>query len=309
MAKLTNAQRARRYLQASMNAGYTGLPAEHREAYEAQMRSHEQAYPNVLEHALAGADQDFDKPLQAGEREHQRHLLDKHGLSHAQVLEARRKLRAGPAKKPSSPRARARSTVGKARGQLAAGAGAGSGAIAAAQTGRGSLVLQLIGFTLLLSLIYLLVAGKGAAALGGISTAIVGAVRTFVSPADPITSLESALRAGPIGATSSGAAAPGSLATPAPPGQGATAAGSLTAGASSPFAPAPPPGKDGANAVSPKTAAWGLPASLLRQDLALRTSAAKRFKAGTETVKQARAAEEHLVPRGKYPAFYANSYR
>lgn len=185
-----------------MSAGYTGLPAEHRKAYEDQMRAHERAYPGVREHALAGASSDFDKPLAAGEREHQRALRDREGLQHADVLRMRRELRAGRA----APRGRAaaRSSNPRSAGPRAAraAAGAAGGAIASATGGAGGTVLYLIGVMLALSLFYLLVAGKGAGAVTGIVNTVVGGVRAFVAPVDPIQSLEGALGAGPISSSS-----------------------------------------------------------------------------------------------------------
>lgn len=213
MAKhLTREQRARRYLQASQSAGYTGLPAEHREAYEAQMRSHERAYPGVREHALVGADQDFDKPLAAGEREHQRELREREGIQHSEVLRRRRELRASSS--PRRPAARRRSSSPRSTGPRIARAAAGSagGAIATTIGSGGNTLLYLIGVLLGLSLIYLLVAGKGVNAVTGVTNAVVGGVRAFIAPVDPIAAAEQALGAAPVShpASPSAASAPGS---------------------------------------------------------------------------------------------------
>ena len=200
-SSLTPQKRARRYLQASMSAGYTGLPAEHREAYEDQMRSHERAYPGVREHALAGADSDFDKPLAAGEREHQGKLRERAGMQHADVLRVRRELRGG-----STPRG----APARRRGRLAgprvakAAAGAAGGALSEV-TGGGSTFMYFIGVLLLLSLAYLLLSekGKGPQLVTGIIGTLVGGVRAFVAPVDPIASLEKGLGAGSVSAPTS----------------------------------------------------------------------------------------------------------
>jgi len=304
---MTHAQRARRYIQASMNAGYTNLPAERREAYEAQMRAHERAYPGVREHALAGAGADFDAPLTGGEREHQAHMSRAAGLEQDQLLQMRKTLRAGDAnparRRPLNRRqqagANARQLAGAGRSAAAATAGAGAGAMTAAGHGTGSSFLQVIGLLLGLSLIYLLVAGKGVNALTGITNAIVGGVTGFVRPIDPVKGLESALGAGPTSATSSSSSPSSSPASPQPTGAGSTAPTHSAGISGGPTAP--PPSQVGA-----KVKSWKIPASLLEADLALRRKATAAVKAGTETVKQARANEERLIPRQKYPEFYAH---
>ena len=196
MAKsMTSEHRARRYLQASMKAGYTSMPREHREAYEAQMRAHEHAYPGVREHALAGADQDFDKPLAAGEREHQAHLRDQEGLQHADVLRIRRELRNPNADDGDQRPRRSRAALLTPR----QAAQAAVDPLKAAISGKGSLFLQIAGYILGLSLVYLLLAGKDIPeALKGVSSIVIGAAKTFIAPVDPITAFEGAIKAGPI---------------------------------------------------------------------------------------------------------------
>lgn len=222
--RLSKPARARRYLQASMEAGYTGLPAEHKQAKEALMRSHERAYPDVRRHALAGTNQDFDLPLTNGEREHQRHLRTQEGLTEKDVQGIRAQLRA----KDDEP---AGATTG-ARAARAASA-AGLGAIDAAATGKGSLFLQIAGMFVGLSLIYLLVAGKGTKALTGITSIITGAAHTFIAPIDPIAKLETALGATPIaGATSSSSSGSGGAGAGAGISPSAGAGSSTTGGAS-----------------------------------------------------------------------------
>jgi len=227
-----------------MSAGYTGLPAEQREAYEAQMRSHERAYSGVREHAIAGADSDFDKPLSAGERGHQRALRDREGLQHAQVLQMRRGLRAkraAPARaKPDTLARRAR--AGAAPGARAARGGAkkATSVIGTATGGSGNTVLYFIGVTLGLSLLYLLVAGKGSKAIAGIVGALTGGVAVFVAPKDPITSLEKALGASAV--SSSGSSEASSAPAPSGGASGTEAPGTTTptrSGASGAVAPTP----------------------------------------------------------------------
>lgn len=199
MANLTKHARARRYLQASMESGYANMPAEHVRAKQQLMAAHERAYPRVREHALAGADQDFDQPLHPGEREHQSHLRQHEGLQHSDVLGIRRELRTGAAEPPprsSSAPSRRNSGIG-AGPRAARSAG---GPIGAAISGSGSMFLQVIGLMLGLSLIYLLVAGKGSQAITGVVGVVTGGVRAFVAPVDPIATAERALGAQPINA-------------------------------------------------------------------------------------------------------------
>lgn len=253
MAAVSQRARARRYLQASMHAGYTGLPAEHREAYEAQMRDHERVYPRVREHALAGADQDFDEPLAAGEREHQRHLRRNEGMDQARVLELRRQLRNShtpsrgapprPAQRRPSPSAPARAAAGAAGGALGAGI-----------TGRGNIVMQAIGIGLGLSLLYLLLTGKGVNALTGIAKATVGAASVFIRPEDPIAKLEAALGAQPASASSAPAAA-------------AAAGGPTSAGAPSPTSLVPMNSAGGGHTARPPAAAGALTWPSLRRQI------------------------------------------
>ena len=225
-----------------MSAGYSGLPREQREAYEAQMRSHERAYSGVRQHALAGADSDFDKPLRAGEREHQRHLRSQEGLQHADVLRTRRELRG---ERGGQSRSRRRSSSGGSSGTFAgpraakAAAGAAGGALGGVTGGGGNTVLYFVGVMLGLSLIYLLVAGKGAKAVTGITNTVVGAVHTFIAPVDPIAAAERALGAGSVSSSTPSSSSSGSA-------PGSPSGASLTpqqSAAASPFGTAPSPTK------------------------------------------------------------------
>lgn len=207
--RLSNPQRARRYLQASMESGYTGLPAEHKHAKEQLMREHEHAYPDVRKHALAGTRRDFDLPLTNGEREHQRHLRQQEGLTEHDVREIRDEIRA-KANEPSRFAAATDTLAAPTR----SAASSTSNALDAATTGKGSLFLQIAGAFVLLSLVYLLVAEKGKTngikALQGITSVLTGAVRTFIAPIDPIAKLEQSLGATPVSASSSGTNSSGS---------------------------------------------------------------------------------------------------
>jgi len=314
MAKLTRKQAARRYLQADMNASYTGLPEEAREIHEETkrrlVRSSGQELPLL---ATVGTDRDFDAPLTPGEREHQRYMrTSKLADSSPQAIaEHRARLRNPPV--PRGPRRRSpgpatrRASSSRSRAAPRRAASTATSAVSDAVAGRGNIFLQLLGWTLALSLVYLLVAGKGVNALGGIMNTIVGGVRTFITPADPIKSLEQALGATPPTSSSStataAAAAAGGVATGASatgePSAAEKAAytknlGSVLAGASAP------------KIAAAKTDSWGLPPSLLKADLSLRRAAAAAVAAGTETAKQAATAEERLIPRAKYPSFYAH---
>lgn len=229
-----------------MEAGYTGLPAEHKNAKEALMRSHERAYNDVRRHALAGTNQDFDMPLTNGEREHQRHLRTQEGLTEKDVREIRENIRNANSSQDTGISAGPRTA-------RAAGA-AGLSAIDAATTGKGSLILQLAGVLITLSLIYLLVAGKGTNALRGITNLIVGAARTFIAPVDPIAKLESSLGATPI-STSSPAGDSGGAMAPSSGGSSGSSPDGSSVGGSGPSAwrshLAPDPSKIKVRASSP----------------------------------------------------------
>src|SRR5208337_4440470 len=105
----------------------------------------------------------------------------------------------------------------RSRGAPRRAAKVATGAVGDAVGGRGNIFMQLLGWTLALSLIYLLVAGKGVSALGGIVTAITGGVRAFITPVDPIKSLEGALGASPVSSSSSASSASGATEAPAAP--------------------------------------------------------------------------------------------
>lgn len=222
-SSLSKEKRARRYLQASMSAGATGLRAEHREAYESQMRSHERAYPGVRRHAIAGSRRHFDEPLLAGERSHQQHLRRSEGLQESDLMGIQRELDERPST-GSRRQAKQRSAAGAA-------AGSAAGAIGSAAGGGGSTLMYFIGITLGLSLIYLLVSGKGVGALTGVVGALTGGVRAFVAPVDPIAAAEGALGASPISRAPSTSPAPAASPQAAAPGAGGGFLKSLFPGA------------------------------------------------------------------------------
>ncbi len=292
---MNHPERARRYLQASLSSSYTGLPKEHRDAYEAQMRAHERAYPGVREHALIGADRDFDEPLTAGEREHQQHLRRQEGITHGQVLDARKKLRS-----QSSPRRRSRSSSSgsntrRVASGLLSGAGGALDAGTTVLTGSkgGSTVMMFVGVGLLLTLAYLLLSGKGVNAVGGLANTFAGGLRAFIAPQDPIAKLQQALGANPSSSSSSRSTT--TSATGGQPGEAAAAA-NYAAGKT-----APAPQVAGSEIPSRLP-----PASLLRADLALRARSRRLLSEHRITAAQAHAREEALIPRSKYPAFYIN---
>ena len=186
---MSEQEAARRYLQASMAAGYTGLPDEHREAHEATMRKLERQHENVRLRALAGAAADFDKALTPGEREHQAYLRDREGMKHADVLKARRELRGG-----SSPSGQGRRSSGRRRAAVRAGARAGKAyarahkqVIASSGIGdAGSLALQALGVGIGLALIYLALSPNGSKAFSTLLAGISKFVRLLVGPFDPL---------------------------------------------------------------------------------------------------------------------------
>jgi hypothetical protein len=234
-SSLTRQARARRYLQASMAADFNRENEPARTAYEDQMRAHERDYPRVREHALAGADSDFDERLAPGEREHQKHLRRQAGMQEADVQRVRRELRAGAPRSKPKPRNRARSAGPRAARTAAA---AGADTVTAAVGSGKSTFMYLLGAGLLLCLFYLFVAGKGANALTGIVNVIVGAFGAFIQPVDPIAKLQNALSTGGTNPTAgvAGTAAAAGANTDATPAQAAaqplpaspSAAGSVT---------------------------------------------------------------------------------
>lgn len=209
--KISHAKRAHDYLRASMEAGYTGLPAAHRDAREQIMAAHERAYPKVREHALAGTDQDFDTPLSAGEREHQRHLRNKEGLTEAQVREIRSEIRKTPTK-PSRQLPRVPAAVRRS-------IGAGRRSINTA-TPSSAIGYKIAGGILILIIAYVAFTGKGPAAIKGIIGGITAAISAFVAPKDPIATLE-----GKLGGKTSTATASTGETSGAPTGGGGESGG------------------------------------------------------------------------------------
>lgn len=240
-SSLTHEQRARRYLQASMSAGYAHQTPEAKQAAGELMAAHERAYSRVREHALAGADRDFDQALTPGEREHQRHLRTTEGLQEGDVQRIRNELRSNGQdghRRAGTPRNRAKSgaSAGPRAAQRAAAAGAGA---AASVTGTGgNTFMYLIGVAIFLSLVYLLVAGKGTQAVTGIVHTFVGAAGTFIRAepknglsADPLVAAEKAFGTS-LGNTTTNSAggtvetrAPGAPASPYAPAHGAALTG------------------------------------------------------------------------------------
>lgn len=211
MARLTHPARARRYIQASMEAGYSHQTPEVRESRHALMRHHEAAYPRVREHALAGTNRHFDEPLTAGEREHQRHLRRQDGLNEHDVKETQRQLDEAP---PAGAAQRFREGAEPGAQAARSAARAAGGPLGAAASGSGSLVMQAIGILMGLSLIYLLVAGKGSQAITGVVGVVTGGVRAFVAPVDPIAAAERTFGATPINSPAAPSSAPTSATAP-----------------------------------------------------------------------------------------------
>jgi hypothetical protein len=235
---MTNHERARRYLQASMSAGYADQKPEAVQAAHDLMNAHERAYPDVRRHALSGENRDFDEALQPGEREHQQHLRRQDNMSHQDILDTRKEIRGSGAPARRAPSRAQRRSSSPARTAAGAATGAiGTGFDVATGKAGGSIIVQLIGLLLFLSLVYLLVAGKGTKALSGIATAIEGGIKAFISPEDPILKLETALGASPVAAGSAGGEASGTGASgTTTPTQSAGAAGGADASSPAPAA-------------------------------------------------------------------------
>jgi hypothetical protein len=181
----SRARDAHRYLQASQSAGYTGLPAEHREAYEGTMRELERKYTGVRTHALVGTDADFDKPLAAGEREHQRHLREREGLSEKDVRDARKELRGEGAPRKSTAGA-VRSGIRGGRAYARARRYARSSGLPGVGGSAGSTVLYAVGVGLGLALLYLAVSKNGSKAITTLLGGAAGFMRALVGPIDPL---------------------------------------------------------------------------------------------------------------------------
>jgi hypothetical protein len=176
---------ARRYLQASMNSSYTGLPVEAKQIQEGTMRKLEREHPDVRRRAIAGTNLDFDKPLEPGEREHQTHLRDNEGYTQSQLHETRRELRDhGPARtnRPSTRRAVRAGAAGgrtyaRSRRAIAQSAGVQS---------TGSIMLEAVGVAIGLSLLYLALSPKGSKAFGTLLNGVSGFLRVLIAPIDPL---------------------------------------------------------------------------------------------------------------------------
>lgn len=189
---MSNPERARRYLQADMAANYTGLPGEAKEAHEATMRSLERAYPGVKQHALIGSDQDFDKPLRAGEREHQSYMRSREGMTHGQVLEHRKQLHESskPTRPAPRPKVRHAARAG-ARGGRSYYRAARQAGIPSAASSTGSTVMQAIGIGIGLSLLYLVLSPKGSNAFSMVLGGVVKAIDVLIQPIDPLSAFNS----------------------------------------------------------------------------------------------------------------------
>jgi hypothetical protein len=207
-SRLTPNERARRYLESARTAGNPKLPSASRQAARSVMRGHEAAYPDVRKHAIAGDyRKHFDKTLGPSERSQQQRLRRREHLTESQLTQHRRELEDARTERRAEQRAEQ-----LAGPRAAAGAATAAGGAISQVTGGGNTFLYFIGVLLVLSLVYLLVAGKGVNALTGLTGVVTGGVRAFVAPVDPIQALEHSLGAGPIspaaGAVSS-ASAPG----------------------------------------------------------------------------------------------------
>lgn len=196
------AERARSYLGAHMTAANEELGAEHREAARVLMRNHEREDPTVRERALAGADEDFDRPLSAGERAAQRRWRSEEGLSEGQLREMRSKLRGekkGPSPKSPRPQPRPSTPSLPAIGDIWESSPAQS---------SGQLLLEAGGVGLTLILLYLLTAGKGSGVFSGLLNFLSGALGKLIEPLDPLAPASPAAPHSLASSASAGPAAP-----------------------------------------------------------------------------------------------------
>jgi hypothetical protein len=90
---VTREEAARRYLAASRAASALPRGSEGQAIHHETMRRIEQRHPQVRAHALVGAGEDFDQPLDRNELEHQRELRRQAGLTNQQTSARRRELR------------------------------------------------------------------------------------------------------------------------------------------------------------------------------------------------------------------------
>jgi hypothetical protein len=165
-----------------MDASYTGLPGEAKEAHQETMSRLNTKHPGLHDEAIAGSDQDFDKPLSAGLREHQRHLRDSAGLTHAEVLERRKAMRAT---RPPARRAAVKAGAQAGRAFYRSRPARQTG-IPGAVTSTGSVVLQAVGIGIGLSLLYLVLSKRGSGAFSGSLNILSGALQAFIQPVDPL---------------------------------------------------------------------------------------------------------------------------
>lgn len=154
-----------------------------------------------------------------------------------------------------------------------------------AAKGTGNPFLLVVGYSLLLVLVYLLVARRPViASIQGLAQIGQTAAEAWVKPVDPLQALGASAPAG----SAPGAAAGGGAAAPEP----AIAAGAI--------APAP-------SQLSTVKSIRGRipPAKTLEAVLRLRTANQKLIAAHRLTAAQAVKREERLVPRSVYPGFYS----
>lgn len=90
---MTHEERARRYLEASRAASASERGSEAESIHHGTMRALEREHPLVREHALVGAGEDFDEPLNRNEIEHQRELRRQDGMTNTETAARRRQLR------------------------------------------------------------------------------------------------------------------------------------------------------------------------------------------------------------------------
>jgi hypothetical protein len=196
---MTHEERARRYLEASRAASVHERGSEGRAIHEGTMRRLEREHPVVREHALVGAGQDFDEPLNRNELEHQRELRRQQGMTNTETAERRRQLRAAdfgrrarhtpaeifdaanPSRARATPERRRRAGAGPSRRARRTLARAASGPVRE----TGSILGELFVAGVALSLLYLLLTSEqqgGRRVPSTILELVTGGFRRLASP-------------------------------------------------------------------------------------------------------------------------------
>ncbi len=177
--------RARTWLQADLRGSYEGLSQENKDAWRQVQRRLEAEDPDVRHLALGLRSAEFDRPLTAGEREHQQHLRERAQISPELAHEHARRILAGEpqpkaAAKPSRPAPRA--TPPRRRRS-------GSRAIELPSPTSSSLPLKIAGGILGLVLLYMALSPRGSEAFAGLVNTAMRGISLLVGPEDPLAAI------------------------------------------------------------------------------------------------------------------------